>query len=52
MIPGAADTRGGFLIGAVFVKSVGLACANFTGSFDLNERDLPCVTIFCGVPGG
>jgi hypothetical protein len=29
-----------------------MACANFSGSFDLNQRDLTCVTIFCGVPGG
>ena len=28
------------------------ACTNFSGSFDLNQRDLPCVIIFCGVPGG
>src|SRR5215204_29607 len=50
--PRAADTRGGLLIGAVLVKSVSLACANFSGSFDLNQRDLPCMTIFCDVPGG
>jgi hypothetical protein len=51
MIP-AADTRGGFLFGVVFMKSAGMACTNFSGSFDLNQRDLPCVTISCGVPGG
>ena len=50
--PRAADTRGGFLFGAVLVNPAGLASANFSGSFDLNQRDLPCVTTFCGVPGG
>jgi hypothetical protein len=34
------------------MKSAGIACTNFSGSFDLNQRDLTCVTIFCGVPGG
>jgi hypothetical protein len=51
MIP-ARPTLAGVLFGVVFVKSAGVACANFSGSFDLNQRDLPCVTIFCGVPGG
>jgi hypothetical protein len=33
--------------------SIGLACAqkSFSGSFDLNQRDLQCVTIFCGCLG-
>jgi len=34
--------------------SIGLACAqkSFSGSFDLNQRDLQCVIIFCGCLGG
>ena len=33
--------------------STGLACApkSFSGSFDLNQRDLQCVAIFCGSLG-
>ena len=33
--------------------SIGLTCAqkNFSGSFDLNQRDLQCVTTFCGCLG-
>ena len=31
------------------MKSASIARTNFSGSFDLNQRDLPCVTVFCGV---
>jgi hypothetical protein len=34
------------------VKSVSPACANSSGSLDLNQRDLPRVTIFATWPWG
>ena len=51
MIP-ARPTLARVSFGVVFMKSASAACANFFGSFDLNQRDLPCVIIFCAVPGG
>jgi len=33
------------------MKPAGMACANFSGSFDLNQRDLPCVTFFAACLG-